>query len=60
MPRGSCFGRLVGGSCLRFGCALGEAGKAIVSYADSASGSTYNIKGHGKTAPLNLILSAGQ
>ena len=32
----------------------------IVSYADSASGMTYNVKGHGKTAPLTLILSAGQ
>ena len=31
----------------------------IVSYADSL-GVTYNIKGHGKTAPLNLILTAGQ
>jgi prepilin-type N-terminal cleavage/methylation domain-containing protein len=31
----------------------------IVSYADSV-GVTYNIKGHGKTAPLNLILTAGQ
>jgi type IV pilus assembly protein PilA len=32
----------------------------IVSYADSSSGGTYNIKGHGKTAPLTLVLSAGQ
>ena len=31
----------------------------IVSYADS-SGFTYNIKGHGRTAPLTLILTAGQ
>ena len=30
----------------------------IVSYADSSL--TYNIKGHGKTAPLSLILTAGQ
>jgi type IV pilus assembly protein PilA len=32
----------------------------IVSYADSASGMTYNVKGYGKTAALTLILSAGQ
>jgi prepilin-type N-terminal cleavage/methylation domain-containing protein len=31
----------------------------IVSYADSSS-MTYNVKGHGKTAPLSLVLSAGQ
>ena len=31
----------------------------IVSYADSST-ITYNIKGHGRTAPLTLILSAGQ
>ena len=32
----------------------------ITSYADSSSGSSYNIKGHGKTQALSLILSAGQ
>jgi type IV pilus assembly protein PilA len=32
----------------------------IVSYADSANGMTYNIKGYGKTAALSLVLSAGQ
>ena len=31
----------------------------LVSYADSANGTTYNIKGHGKKAPLALVLSAG-
>ena len=31
----------------------------LTSYADS-SGITYNIKGHGRTAPLTLVLSAGQ
>ena len=31
----------------------------ITSYADSAT-TTYNIKGHGKTAPLTLVLTAGQ
>ena len=31
----------------------------LVSYADSNS-ITYNIKGQGRTAPLTLILSAGQ
>jgi type IV pilus assembly protein PilA len=31
----------------------------ITSYADSAL-SNYNIKGHGKSGPLTLILSAGQ
>ena len=32
----------------------------ITSYADSSSGSSYNIKGYGKTAALSLVLSAGQ
>jgi type IV pilus assembly protein PilA len=32
----------------------------ITSYADSASGMTYNIKGYGKTRELTLVLSAGQ
>jgi prepilin-type N-terminal cleavage/methylation domain-containing protein len=32
----------------------------ITSYADSGSGSTYNIKGYGKNAPLQMILSSGQ
>ena len=36
----------------------GNAG--ITSYADSSSGLTYNVKGVGKTAPLTLILTAGQ
>jgi type IV pilus assembly protein PilA len=31
----------------------------IVSYADSSSGTTYNIKGYGKNAALSLILTAG-
>ena len=31
----------------------------IVSYADSSSGTTYNIKGYGKNAVLALILTAG-
>ena len=31
----------------------------IVSYADSAN-NAYNIKAHGKTAPLTLVLIAGQ
>ena len=31
----------------------------ITSYADSGS-ITYNIKGYGKSAPLTLVLSAGQ
>ena len=32
----------------------------LTSYADSATGLTYNIKGQGKTAPLTLVLTAGQ
>ncbi len=32
----------------------------ITSYADSASGLTYNIKGQGKSAALTLVLTAGQ
>ena len=32
----------------------------LVSYADSSSGLTYNIKGYGKTAALTLVLTAGQ
>jgi prepilin-type N-terminal cleavage/methylation domain-containing protein len=32
----------------------------LVSYADSASGYTYNIKGQGKSSQILLILSAGQ
>jgi len=32
----------------------------ITSYADSSSGSSYNIKGYGKTAALSLVLTAGQ
>ena len=35
----------------------GETG--ITSYADSST-NNYNIKGHGKTAPLTLVLTAGQ
>ena len=31
----------------------------ITSYADSST-TTYNIRGHGKTAALTLVLSAGQ
>lgn len=32
----------------------------IVSYADSASGSYYNVKGRGSKAPLSLVLSNGR
>jgi type IV pilus assembly protein PilA len=32
----------------------------ITSYADSASGLVYNIRGYGKNAALSLVLSAGQ
>ena len=32
----------------------------ITSYADSSSGSSYNIKGYGKAAALSLVLTAGQ
>ena len=43
MPRGSCFERHVGGSCLRFGCALGEAGyRQLRGLCEP--GSTYNIR----------------
>jgi len=39
--------------------AAATATAGITSYADSAL-ATYNIKGHGKTAALTLVLSAGQ
>ena len=32
----------------------------IVSYADSSSGLTYNVKGYGKNSALTLVLTAGQ
>ena len=32
----------------------------IVSYADSGSGYTYNIKGHRKANPIPIVLTAGQ
>jgi type IV pilus assembly protein PilA len=32
----------------------------LVSYADSSSGLTYNIKGYGKSTALTLVLTAGQ
>ena len=32
----------------------------ITSYSDSSSGLSYNIKGHGKTAGLTLVLTSGQ
>jgi hypothetical protein len=32
----------------------------LVSYADSASGTTYNVKGYGKSNALTLVLTAGQ
>ena len=32
----------------------------LTSYADSANGYTYNIKGQGKNGPFSLVLSAGQ
>ena len=32
----------------------------IMSYADSSTGLTYNVKGWGKTAALTLVLTAGQ
>jgi prepilin-type N-terminal cleavage/methylation domain-containing protein len=32
----------------------------IVSYADSGSGYTYNIKGHGKANVIPIVLTAGQ
>jgi len=32
----------------------------IVSYADSSNGYTYNIKGHGTSAPFPIVLTAGQ
>ena len=32
----------------------------IVSYADSSAGTTYNVKGYGKSAALSLVLTAGQ
>jgi len=34
--------------------------KGITSYADSATGLTYNIKGMGNAAQLSLVLTAGQ
>jgi hypothetical protein len=39
--------------------APGSTSPGITSYADSL-GITYNIKGVGRTAPLTLVLSAGQ
>ena len=39
--------------------AAATATSGITSYADSAT-TNYNIKGHGKTAALTLVLSAGQ
>ena len=32
----------------------------ITSYADSASGESYNIKGYGSKGPISLILSSGR
>jgi len=32
----------------------------IVSYSDSVGGSTYNIKGRGSNAPLELVLTNGR
>ena len=40
--------------------AAAGATSGLTSYADSATGLTYNIKGHGKTAALTLVLSSGQ
>ena len=40
--------------------ALPTATPGITSYADSSTGSSYNIRGYGKTAALSLILTAGQ
>ena len=37
-----------------------SATSGITSYADSTTGLSYNIKGHGKTAALTLVLSSGQ
>ena len=37
-----------------------SATSGIISYADSSSGLTYNVKGYGKSAPLTLVLTAGQ
>ena len=37
-----------------------SATSGIVSYADSASGLTYNVKGYGKNSALTLVLTAGQ
>jgi prepilin-type N-terminal cleavage/methylation domain-containing protein len=37
-----------------------SATSGIVSYSDSSSGLTYNVKGYGKTAALTLVLTAGQ
>jgi prepilin-type N-terminal cleavage/methylation domain-containing protein len=35
-------------------------GPGITSYADSATGLTYNVKGMGKNGVLTLVLTAGQ
>ena len=32
----------------------------ITSYADSSAANTYNIKGYGKSTPINLTLTSGQ
>ena len=37
-----------------------SATSGITSYADSSSGSSYNIKGYGKANALSLVLTAGQ
>ena len=37
-----------------------SAKSGIVSYADSAAGTTYNIKANGKVGMLTLVLTAGQ
>jgi type IV pilus assembly protein PilA len=45
----------------RASASAGPSAKAgITSYADSSSGTTYNIKGYGKSAALSLVLTAGQ
>ena len=40
--------------------AAASATSGITSYADSSSGSSYNIKGYGKTSALSLVLTSGQ
>ena len=37
-----------------------SATSGITSYADSSSGTSYNIKGYGRAAALSLTLTAGQ